>query len=232
MGLLLQQRNLSEVRRVITNALIDYKVHFLPDLHVNLNLGYDAATGTGTIFVSDSSALEYSSRGESNHYQQTKNNTLFEFYLNYVKNITSIKSRVDVVAGYSYNNYLTTNYNFPSYNALGAKVVNTDPAFLFDEPEHTLLSYFGRLNYTYNGRYLLTATLRRDGSSRFAPDNRWGLFPSVALAWNVKEEPFLNSSKAVTNLKLRLGYGITGQQDGIGNDDYLSYYALSSSTAS
>ncbi|MEO8414185.1 MAG: TonB-dependent receptor [Ginsengibacter sp.] len=232
LAMLYDRHDNSHAQRSIGNIQFDYKFHFLPELHANLNLGYDAATGTGTIFVSDSSALEYSSRGESNHYQQTKNNTLFEFYLNYVKNITSIKSRVDVVAGYSYNNYLTTNYNFPSYNALGAKVVNTDPAFLFDEPEHTLLSYFGRLNYTYNGRYLLTATLRRDGSSRFAPDNRWGLFPSVALAWNVKEEPFLNSSKAVTNLKLRLGYGITGQQDGIGNYDYLSYYALSSSTAS
>jgi iron complex outermembrane receptor protein len=95
-----------------------------------------------------------------------------------------------------------------------------------------LISYFGRANYSYDDRYLLTATIRRDGSSRFAPQNRWGVFPSVALAWKVKDESFLRNSQVVSDLKLRLGYGVTGQQDGIGNYDYLSYYALSNANAS
>jgi TonB-dependent starch-binding outer membrane protein SusC len=222
----------SNAQRSIGNIQIDYKFHFFPDLHANLNLGYDVSKGTGTIFVSDSSSLEYATGGENNHYKQTKQNTVLEFYLNYVKDIKSIKSRVDVVAGYSYNNYQTTNYNYASYDAHGVQFPNSDPSFPFNKPENTLISYFGRANFVYNDRYLLTATLRRDGSSRFAPKNRWGLFPSVALAWKVKDESFLKNSNVVSDLKLRIGYGITGQQDGIGNYDYLSYYALSGNGAS
>lgn len=232
LALLYDRHDNSDPQRSIGNIQFDYKFHFLPDLHANLNLGYDVSKGTGTVFVSDSSSLEYATHGENNHYKQTKQNSLLEFYLNYVKIFNSIKSKLDVLAGYSYNNYLTTVYNYASYDAHGVKVINSDPDFPFDKPEHTLLSYFGRLNYTYNDRYLLTGTLRRDGSSRFAPKNRWGLFPSLALAWNIKEESFLKSANVVSNLKLRLGYGVTGQQDGIGNYDYLSYYALSTSTAS
>lgn len=231
LALLNDREDNSNAQRSIGNVQFDYKFHFLPDLHANLNLGYDISKGTGTIFVSDSSSLEYATGGEKNHYKQTKQNTLLEFYLNYVKEITSIKSRVDVLAGYSYNNYQTKNYNYASFDAHGVQFPNTDPAFPFDKPEHTLISYFARGNYYYNERYLLTATLRRDGSSRFAPSNRWGLFPSVAFAWKIKDESFLKDNKTISDLKLRLGYGITGQQDGIGNYDYLSYYALSGNGA-
>src|SRR6185437_17032193 len=93
--------------------------------------------------------------------------------------------------------------------------------------EHTLISWFGRANYNFEDKYLLTATLRDDGSSRFAPQNRWALFPSVALAWKLKAESFLRNADKVSELKIRLGYGLTGQQDGIGNYDYLAYYYLS-----
>ena len=222
----------SDARRSIGNIQFDYKLHFLPDLHANLNLGYDVSKGTGTIFVSDSSSLEFATGGQNNQYKQTKQNTLLEFYLNYVKDLKSIKSRIDAMAGYSYNNYLTTNYFFASYNARGVKFPNTDPNFPFDKPENTLLSYFGRINYTFNERYLLTATFRRDGSSRFGPSNRWASFPSIALAWKISDEEFMSTSKVISDLKLRLGYGVTGQQEGIGLYDYLSYYSLSNGSAS
>ena len=234
-GLLLQRENIGNPQRGIGNIQLDYKIHFLPDLHVKLNMGYDLSEGKGTTFLSDSAASGYlagGAGGENNQYKQTKKNSLLEFYLNYVKELKSINSRIDVTAGYSYNNYLTTNYNFASYNAKGVKYPNSDPAFAFNKPEHTLISYFGRANYAFKDRYLLTATVRRDGSSRFAPVNRWGVFPSVALAWKIKDESFLKSNKTVSDLKLRLGYGVTGQQDGIGDYDFLSYYALSSTTAS
>jgi iron complex outermembrane receptor protein len=234
-GLLNQRVDKSDPQRSIGNIQLDYKFHFLPELRANLNAGFDVAKGTGTVFVSDSAAAGYlagGTGGSNDHYKQTRRNTLFEFYLNYTKELKSIKSRVDVTAGYSYNNYLSTNYNYASYTARGVKYPNTDPAFPFNKPEHTLLSYFGRANYAFLDRYLLTATLRRDGSSRFAPVNRWALFPSVALAWKVKDESFLKNSKTISDLKLRLGYGVTGQQDGIGNYDYLSYYSLSSTSAS
>jgi iron complex outermembrane receptor protein len=221
----------SDAYRSIGNIQFDYKLHFLPDLHANLNLGYDVSKGTTRRFVSDSSTLEFTSGGERNHGKQTKQNTLLEFYLNYAKDLKSIRSRVDAIAGYSYNNYQTTNYNYASFNAKGIKVPGSDPAFPFDKPENTLLSYFGRVNYTFNEKYLLTATIRRDGSSRFSPKNRWGLFPSAALAWKLKDDLFRNS-RAVSDLKLRLGYGVTGQQEGIGNYDYLVYYNLSNPSAS
>ncbi|RYY58059.1 MAG: TonB-dependent receptor [Chitinophagaceae bacterium] len=233
-GLLEQRFDEGRPRRAIGNIQLDYKFHFLPELRANLNAGMDLSEGKGTVYVSDSAAIGYvagGNGGENNRYRQKKQNTLFEFYLNYTKELSSIRSRIDATAGYSYNNYLNTVYNFASYTARGDKYPNTDPAFAFDKPENTLISYFGRLNYNFMDRYLLTATVRRDGSSRFAPANRWAVFPSVALAWNIKEESFLRNNKAVSNLKLRLGYGVTGQQDGIGNYDYLSYYALSSITA-
>lgn len=234
-GLLQQRFDKSTPVRSIGNIQVDYKFHFLPELRANANLGYDVSKGEGTIYVSDSAASNYLAAGAggvNDHYKQTRTNTVFEFYLDYTKEFKEINSKLDVLAGYSYNDYLTKKYNYASYNASGDKYPNTDPAFPYDKPEHTLISFFGRLNYSYKDRYLLTATLRRDGSSRFAPANRWALFPSVAVAWNIKDERFLSNSKTFSALKLRGGYGVTGQQDGIGDYDYLSYYALSAANAS
>lgn len=231
-GLLNQRFDKSTPKRSIGNLQLDYKFHFLPDLHANLNLGYDISHGEGTVYVPDSAAADYTRGGRNTQYNQRKQNTLLEFYLNYVKDLAAIKSRVDVMAGYSYNDYMTKVYNFADYNAHGVKLPNSDPAFPYDIPRHTLISYFGRANYTFMEKYLLTATLRRDGSSRFSPGNRWGLFPSVALAWRINQEAFLKDNRVVSDLKLRLGYGVTGQQDGIGNYDYLSYYSLSAANAS
>lgn len=234
LGMLEQRYDEGTPQRSIGNIQFDYKFHFLPELRANLNLGYDVSKGAGTVYVSDSSAIGYvvgGKGGTNNIYKQTKQNTLLEFYLNYVKDLRFLKSRVDVMAGYSYNNYLTTNYNYASYTASGEKYPNTDPAFPFDKPENTLISFFGRANYAVNNRYFLTATLRRDGSSRFAPANRWGLFPSIALAWDLKEEGIFAKNETLSTLKLRASYGVTGQQDGIGNYDYYSYYALSAPNA-
>ena len=233
-GLLNQTVNESNPVRSIGNLQLDYKFHFLPELRANLNMGYDVAEGRGTTFVSDSAASDYAAGGvggQNNKYRQERTNTVFDFYLNYNKTFSSIKSRVDVTGGYSYNNFLSTNYFYASYNARGVKYPNSDPAFAFDKPENTLVSFFGRLNYTYNDKYLLTATLRRDGSSRFAGDNKWGMFPSVAFAWKVIDEKFLAAGKVFSDLKLRIGYGVTGQQDGINNYEFLSVYGLSSPNA-
>lgn len=234
LGLLYQRQDRSKPQRLIGSISADYKFHFLPELRANVNLGYDLSDGKGTVFVPDSAASDYAAGGEggqNNQYRQKKKNTIFDFYLNYNKLFTGAKSLVDFTAGYSYNNFLTTVYNYASYNAQGDKYPNSDPAFPFNKPEHTLLSYFGRLNYTYNDRYLLTATIRRDGSSRFGPDNKWGWFPSVALAWRINRENFLASSSVISDLKLRVGYGVTGQQDGINDYDFLSFYGLSAPNA-
>ena len=181
LGILLQRKDISEVRRSIGNAQIDYKFHFLPDLHANVNLGYDVSTGLGTISVPDSAAANYHRTTDARHgginnkYRQKKANTLFEFYFNYVKDIKSINSRIDAVAGYAYQDFLTTNYNFPDYTADHGAV--SIPNYPFDKPENTLISYYGRLNYSFKDKYFLTGTIRTDGSSRFNPSNRWSVFP-------------------------------------------------------
>src|SRR4030095_14816325 len=144
---LTDQHDNSNAQRSIGNVQFDYKVHFLPDLHANLNLGYDVSKGTGTVFISDSSSLAYSTHGQNTQYKQTKQNTVVEFYLNYVKDFQSAKSHVDVMAGYSYNDYQTTNYSFAGLNARGDTL--SRPNFPFDKPQNTLISYFGRVNYNY-----------------------------------------------------------------------------------
>ena len=221
----------STVTRSIGNVQLDYRFHFLPDLRANLNVGYDVAKGEGNVVVPDSAASLYLQGGERRRYEQERSDKLLEAYLNYTKDIDAINSRVDVLAGYSYQDFKTTNYAFASTNYKGDTISTSRPNFPFDIPQYTLISFYGRLNYSYKSRYLLTASLRQDGSSRFSEDNRWGLFPAVALAWNVAEEPFLKSSQTISSLKFRLGYGVTGQQEGIGLYDYISYYNLSNTSA-
>jgi len=235
LGLLEQTHNTSTPARSIGNIQLDYQLNFLPELHAILNAGYDYSNGKGKSYTTDSAATSYivgGTGGVNNPYKLVNDNKVFEFYLNYVKDITSINSRIDVTAGYSYNDFKATVTNYASYYADGTKVANSDPAFPNDIPRHTLISYFGRLNYSYKDRYLLTATMRRDGSSRFGPDNKWGYFPSAALAWNIYEEDFMKNSKTVSSLRLRVGYGLTGQQDGIPNYAYLASYLLSNANAS
>lgn len=238
MGQLLQRHNESDVQRSIGNVVFDYKFHFLPDLRANLNLGYDVSKGEGTTLINDSAAGMYRRYkdvngklhgGENNQYRQDKQNSLMEFYLGYAKDLRSIRSRVDAIAGYAYQDFLTKNYEYPDLTYDDSVV--SKPNYPFDKPRYTLISFYGRLNYSILDRYLLTATIRRDGSSRFNADNRWGTFPSFAFAWRLKEESFLKNSKLFSDLKLRFGYGETGQQSGIGLYDYISYYNLSENDA-
>ena len=232
LGLLMDRHDMSTVKRSIGNVLLDYKVHFLPDLHAFLNVGYDYALGEGTIKVDPNAAQDYlrspdaKHGGRDNQYKQDRKDRLLEAYLNYTKNIQSIDTRVDVVGGYAYQDFLTINHNYPDLTTDG--FVITTPTFAVDSPRYTLISYYGRANINIKDRYLLTGTIRTDGSSRFAEDQRWGVFPSGAFAWNIKNEGFLANSKSVSTLKLRVGYGLTGQQSGIGLYDYNSFYGYSS----
>jgi len=133
------------------------------------------------------------------------------------------------MAGVEYQNYLTTNYGFIEYAYDTA--VRSTPQYPFDKPQNRLLSFLGRINYSFKSLLYLTFSFRRDGSSKFAPENRWGNYPSGAAAVNLKEIEGIQQWEALSNLKLRLSYGVTGQQDGIGNYDYISYYGLSNDKA-
>jgi iron complex outermembrane receptor protein len=225
-SMLEQVESRNENIRSVGNLQMDYSMHFLPDLHLNVNAGYDISKGK---YLSSASASYFPANLSEGYIyyadpSREVENTLFESYLFYSKEIASIKSRFDITAGYSYNDFLTTNYSYPTFRPDGVKQPNSDPVFPFDKPSHSIISFYGRLNYVFNEKYLLTATLRQDGSSRFSEENRWGLFPSAAFAWKIKEESFLKDNTTLSDLKLRLGYGVTGQQDGIANYYYRPSY--------
>ncbi len=240
LALLEQRDNTSAVNRIIGNIQLDYKMHFFPDLHLLLNLGVDNAAGKGDDNINPASATNFLTGGRKTHYEQKKKNTLADVQLFYSKELKAVKSKIDVLVGHSYQDFVTevTNFASFSYRAIAdptkpAKkdtIQGSEPTFLTDKPEFRLESYIGRLNYTFNNKYLLTASIRRDASSKFSKDNRVGYFPAVALAWKVKDEFFKNTN-LVSDLKLRFGWGVTGQQDGIDYYAYLPRYSQSNNTA-
>ena len=218
-----QQNKDSYVRRFVGNAQFDYKFKFLPGLRANLNLGLDYSTTTGWDITDYKSEISYHNKvqngtGEWKKYTQMRRDQTLEFYLAYARELKELRSRFDILGGYSWQHF----YNKKTERKLSNDGNNLE--YAVKEPifmtESYLVSFYGRLNWTLMDRYLLTATLRNDGTSRFQ-NNKWGLFPSVALAWRINEEAFLKDVDWLSNLKLRLGYGITGQQN-INQGDYPS----------
>jgi iron complex outermembrane receptor protein len=234
----------SKVFRSIGNLQLDYTLPWVKGLRANLNLGYDYQKGTGTVVVTDSAPSAYRRwetksnpfsvvhyGGINNEYESSRQNLLYDFYLNYVKDLEDINSRIDIMAGTGYQDFQFNTKNFADYRYDKSVRPGTEPAFPESEAQYTLISYYGRLNYTLANKYILTASIRTDGTSRFSEENRWGLFPSVALAWRLSEEDFLKGSTVVSNLKLRAGFGITGQQDGIDFYGYIPRYSRGNNAA-
>ena len=234
--------DLSTAKRFVGNAQVDYKIHGLEDLRLNLNLGLDISKSNGTVDVAPGAeqsihATDQAGSGYHSNYSQLKRDQTLEFYGAYAKTLGD--HSFDVMLGYSWQHYYTQSFNESWRVADVSKwdVYSNEPYVPMDsaaanyyisEPkisksEYFLVSFFGRANYSYNNRYSITATLRADGTSRFA-NNKWGIFPSVALAWNAKNESFLEDVDAVSALKVRLSYGQTGQQDVGGLYDALPTY--------
>lgn len=232
LALLMEKDDRGTTNRLIANSMITYKLPFVKGLSMNLNLAYDYGVGQGRTYIPVNAPLnEYTNQnvigkgGLDKQYRQEKTNKLLDFYVNYKHESKAILGSLDLMAGYSYQDWMTKDYKYSEKTAGGIEY--NKPVFPYDLPRNTLVSFYGRVNYSLLDRYLITATVRTDGSSRFAPKYRWGVFPSLALAWKVKEESFLKEVDAISDLKLRLGYGMTGQQDGIANYSYQSVYALS-----
>ena len=218
----------SKVSRFIGSMDVDYKVHFLPELKLHATIGADYAKGDGTIYVPAYAAQAFnkdeSLSGSDYKYGPQKNeNRLLTLYANYAKYFENIKSNVDLTAGYDYQYWKSTTPLYYTLSAAGTTLSTVKAS----DYRHVMLSYYGRVNYSFDGKYLLTATVRRDASSRFSKNTRWGTFPSVALGWTLTEEPWLKNQKVLSNLKLRASYGVTGQQEGIGNYNYLPVYTSS-----
>lgn len=219
---LLQTRSISEVRRLYGNIKFDYNLHFFPDLSVVANIGYDEQSADGYVNVSSEnplSQIDGSIVGSNSNYTNYQKNVLFDGYLAYKKNIG--KFNIDATAGYSFQKFDSYQFNT---NELLDDTPASAPTTNID-PDLVLIGYFGRANLDFSNKYLLTLSYRRDGTSRFSEANRWGNFPAAAFAWKINEDFFPNS-KALSTLKLRLGWGITGQQDiGRANSDlYFSRY--------
>jgi len=226
-ALLNQTTNNSTVNQMIGNIQLDYKFHFLPELRANLNLGFDKSSSTGVNNAPVEAPWTYRQGiGQLTDYSQDKNMNLLDFYLNYVKEVPGIKSKFDVTAGYSWQHFKIEGSNY-TRNVAGD--VTQDSSSYINELY--LVSFFGRLNYILNDKYLLTVTLRDDGSSRWAAGNHWGLFPSVALAWKLNNELMFAKYDNLSDLKLRLGYGVTGQQDIGSYYPAIALYQISDPTA-
>ncbi|MDB5253673.1 MAG: rane protein, partial [Flaviaesturariibacter sp.] len=218
----------SRVNRLIGNIQLDYKLHFFPDLRANLNLGYDYQEGNGRVMIPATAATQVTSangaKGTGSRYNAENKNKVLEFFLNYAKELKNIRSRIDVTGGYSYQDFQYGGKNFAALDYFGDVIPNTTlPQYPNYFNQQTLLSYWGRFNMTFSEKYILSAIVRRDASSLFAKENRWGTFPAVSFAWRMKDEGFLKDVNALSDLKLRIGYGVTGQQDITGSAGYYPY---------
>ena len=243
-AMLNDKHDVSNAKRFVGNASFDYKIHGLESLRLNLNLGVDVSKSNGTVDVAPGAeqsihATDQAGSGFHSNYSQLRRDQTLEAYIAYAEKWGD--HQFDIMAGYSWQWYYTQSFNESYRVADVAKwdVYSAEPYvaleptaanYYISEPktsksEYFLVSFFGRANYSYDNRYSITATLRADGTSRFA-NNKWGIFPSVALAWNAKNESFLEDVDAVSALKLRLSYGQTGQQDVGGVYDALPTYYL------
>ncbi len=258
------QRKIGKVASSTGNLQIDYALHWLPELHFNLNLGYQVSKNNKDNTVEQNSIMAWrngslsemgsAGAGTQELWYELQRNTLLDFYVNYRNDFEKIKSNVDVMVGYSwqrfdYHGHSNTYVNTPGFISNNGMILVNDGVYNLDIDESSyanigraikdqpmsrwaqrlqLISFFGRLNYTFDDTYLLTFTLRDDGTSRFSKNTRWGLFPSVALGWKINNMPFMEStSEWLNDFKLRLGWGVTGQQDVGSYFPYLPIYTSS-----
>lgn len=224
--------NDGQAYRSIGNIQFDYQLPFIKGLRANVNLGYDFSRGSGVNKLSDSAASDYRNKGSYSPYYSERKSFLYDVYLNYVTDIKPIKSRLDFMVGHGRQSLTAYSYNNPGRRYNGDTIPNTNPNFINNGyPGYLLISYYSRLNFTIASKYVLTLNARTDGSSKYYTGGRWGFFPGGAVAWRISEEDFLKNSKSVSDLKLRVGYGVTGQQDGIDWYGYLPSYGISNNQA-
>ncbi len=195
----------SDAMRFTGNFQADYTMPFFPDMKANLNLALDQSKSEGNVYVPYYASWSFDKNedrdgGTRSAYEQEKKNQLLDFYLNYNKEISSISSKFDVMGGYSWQHFWENSYSFKT-NDYQSEETKIDIEDKTTPSEYYLLSFFGRFNYIFSDKYIFTFTLRNDGTSRFAPENRWGLFPSYALAWKISEESFIKDIDFISDLK-------------------------------
>jgi len=234
LAMLEQNDNVGHANNSVGNLHIDYAIPMVPGLHAIANLAYDVTGGHGATIVPPDAAQDYlNSPGPGLYSKYKQNNTyvLEEYSLNYIRDVPSIKSNFNVLGLWSYANNLITPYNYASFDSKGDTISGSAPLYPTSPYENTLISYVGRFIYTYDQKYILTASIRDDGSSRFAPNVRWGVFPAVSAAWRISREAFLKDVGWLSDLKVRASYGVTGNQDGLADYSYIPSYSLSGNSS-
>jgi TonB-linked SusC/RagA family outer membrane protein len=229
-----QNYNVGYAANSVGNLHVDYALPVVPGLHAIANLAYDVTNGHGHQTVPADAAYQYDNSpgpGLASKYKQNNTYVLEEYSLNYNKDVPSIKSNFNVLGLWSYANNLITAYNYLSHDAAGDTLSGSVPTYPTTPNENTLVSYVGRFIYTYDQKYILTASIRDDGSSRFAPQYRWGVFPAVSAAWRIGREGFMQDLRWLNDLKIRASYGVTGNQDGLQNYQYIPSYSLSQNSS-
>ena len=221
--------NYGSALRMIGNVQVDYKVHGFEALKFNLSLGMDMSEYKSHNGVNPGSFQAYSDTenrgiGQYTESRNFRRNEVLEFYANY--NEEWGIHHLDVMAGYSWQNFYSSDRSVTYFNETNEQK-GDDSRYPYNTQESFLISFYGRINYSIDSRYLFTFSLRNDASSRFSPKTRWGLFPSGAFAWNIKEEQFLKHVSPVSQLKLRLSAGQTGQQEIGSNYAYMAINSLS-----
>ena len=232
LGVLLQRTRPEKVKRLLGNIELDYKFHFLPELRGVVNLGLEASRADIKERFSNNAINAYAlvpdtnvpagtyvfNPGLSYAERQHITNTTMESYLVYRKEFDDLFiNNFDVQAGYSYQNFKNDGNKdeFENDPVTGLRIPNVDPLNPNNRffNELNLQSFFGRTNINLGDRYLITVSFRADGSSFFTEENRWGYFPAAAIAWKLKEESFIKNVNFINDVKIRLGWGETGQQD-------------------
>tara|TARA_B110000902_G_scaffold43162_2_gene47397 strand:+ start:1688 stop:4660 length:2973 start_codon:yes stop_codon:yes gene_type:complete len=228
LGLIMQKDDISNVSRFIGNAKLTYKAHFMPELKAVINVGTDIASSNGSVTIPIQAASNFQNGGLFSEYKMEKSNQLIDGFLNYSNSEKAKKHRIDLTTGYSFQEWSTIRPTYPRFNIAGDTL---NPPGIATDTKNALLSFYGRSIYSFNDKYVVTATLRRDGSSRFSPESRWGVFPSFSAAWIISEESFLKKLEFLNYLKARVGYGVTGQQDIYADYPYIANYQEGSVTA-
>ncbi len=222
-ALLEQPDDHGETKRIISNFNVDYRLPFIDDLRFNLNAGIDYAENEGNIFRPLTSATVLETIPYQENYWGINRNTLLDFYFNYKPYVEAINTNFDFVAGHSYQEfYVSSQQRYTDQDVEG---------FWFTNPQiinrNALESYFARASFDIDDRFLISGSYRMDGSSRFSEENRWSYFPAVSVGWKIDQESFFENLETLSELKLRAGYGVTGNQEIGSNYGYLGIYTPS-----
>jgi TonB-linked SusC/RagA family outer membrane protein len=235
-ALLEQYNSTGYAQNSVGNIKIDYELPWVRGLHAIYNFGYDVSDGYGTVnvpgyaaqsfYIATQTGSDTSASGLKQKYKTTTAYWMNELTLNYKREFSKIKSNLDVMGTYGYYDNKITKYNYASYGANDSLQASSTPTYPTSPGENILISWIGRLIYTFDTKYTLSASVRDDGSSKLGLNDRWGTFPTVAASWRMGQENFLKNTRWLDELKFRVSYGVTGNQDGIGDYGYIPNYYL------